>query len=215
MIKDKLNSIRPPKHLDRKRVVIITICVFAIGIVLGIFSKWLDNLALDNTIWWHRPLEVLDLRNFFSDIAIWLLAALVIAVFSASALQAALNVFAFFVGMCAAYHLYTILFSGFNPASYMMIWYGITLVSPVLAVFCWYAKGSHAVSVILDIVIFAVFSLSCFGVGLFYVSLKGALYLPVFVGAVIVLYRSPKQLIISMPVGFLLSFLLSPLWPYH
>ncbi len=214
-VKNRLNQIRTPKRCSIKSAVISAALIFVTGIVLGIFSKWLDNLALDSTIWWHRLFETLDLGNFFSDFAIWLLIAMVIAVFSQSALRAALNVFVFFAGMCVAYHAYTVLFSGFNPSSYMMIWYGITLLSPMLAVLCWYAKGMGTVPVIIDIAIIAVFSLSCFAIGLFYISFRGVLYFMVFAGAVAVLYRNPKQLLISLPVGFLLSFLISPIWPYR
>lgn len=212
-LKDRLNQIRTPKRCSAKSAVISAALIFAAGIVLGIFSKWLDELALDSSIWWHRLFETLDLGNFFSDFAVWLLIALIVAVFSPSALRAALNVFVFFAGMCAAYHIYTVLFSGFNPSSYMMIWYGITLLSPALAVICWYAKGTGVIPVILDIAIIAVFSLSCFSIGWIYFSLRGALYLFVFAGAVAVLYKNPKQLLISLPVGFLLSFLISPVWP--
>ena len=215
MMKDKLNRIRTPKQPTRKQAFTSTVCVFVAGIVLGIISKWLDDLALDSAIWWHRVLEALDLRNFFSEIAVWLLAALLIAVFSDSALRAAINVFFFFAGMCADYHLYTILFSGFDPASYMLLWYGITLLSLFPAAICWYAKGAGALPVILDIGIFAVFSLACFAIGLFYVSLKGVLYLLVFIGAAVALYRDPKQLAVSLPLGFLMSFLLSPFWPFR
>ena len=212
-LKDRLNQIRTPKRCSAKSAVISAALFFAAGVILGIFSKWLDDIALDSTIWWHRLFETLDLGNFFSDFAVWLLIALIISVFSPSALRAALNVFVFFAGMCAAYHIYTVLFSGFNPSSYMMIWYGITLLSPALAVICWYAKGTGVIPVILDIAIIAVFSLSCFSIGWIYFSLRGALYLFVFAGAVAVLYKNPKQLLISLPVGFLLSFLISPIWP--
>ena len=153
-------------------------------------------------------------QNPGRDFAIWLLIAMVIAVFSPSALRAALNVFVFFTGMCVAYHAYTVLLSGFNPSSYMMIWYGITLISPFLAMLCWYAKGKGTVPVIIDIAIIAVFSLSCFTIGLFYISFRGVLYFLVFACAVVVLYREPKQLLISLSAGFLLSFLISPIWPY-
>ena len=213
-VKERLNQIRKPKLCSAKSTIISATLIFVTGIVLGIVSKWLDNLALDSTIWWHRLFEALDLGIFFSDFAIWLLIALVIAVFSPTALRAALNVFVFFAGMCIAYHAYTILFSGFNPSSYMMIWYGITLLSPGLAVLCWYAKGTGTVPVIIDTAIIAVFSLSCFAIGLFYISFIGVLYFLTFAGAVAVLYRDPKQLLISLPVGFLISFLISPIWPY-
>ena len=210
-----LNKLRTPEPQTKKRTVETAVFTFAFGIILGLFSKWLDNLALDSTVWWHRIIETLNLGNFFSDIAIWLFIALVIAAYSASALRAALNVFVFFLGMCASYHLSTILFSGFDPGTYMLIWYGITLLSPLLAVICWYAKGSGTVPLILDIGITAVFILSCFSIGILYVDIRGILCVLVFIGAVTVLYRSPKELLVTVLAGFLLAFLLNPVWPFH
>lgn len=214
MITDKLKEIRTPGPPAGSRAVLFTALAFLAGGTLGIFSKWLDELALDSSIWWHVILERLDLNNFFSNLAIWLLAALLIAVYSSSALRAAWNVFAFFAGMCAAYHLYTILFAGFNPASYMMIWYGITLVSPFLAVLCWYAGGKGPAAWILDIGIIAVFVLACFAIGIFYIDSRGILYLAVFAGAVITLYRSFRQICICLAAGFALAFLASPFWMF-
>ena len=210
--REKLRQIRLPVQSLRKKTVTAALISFAGGIILGIISKWLDNTALDSTVWWHRLLEMTDLGNFFSELAVWLLLAMIIAVYSSSALQAALNVFVLFAGMCAAYHLYTVLFAGFNPSSYMLIWYGITLLSPLLAVICWYAKGYGPVPVIIDTAIIAVFALSCFSIGLIYISLRGILYLLVFVAACAVLYRDPKQMLISLAAGLLLAFLISPFW---
>lgn len=211
---EKLMDIRSPGQKSKKDKILSIAGSLIAGVLLGIFSKWLDSIALDNSIWWHRIIERIDLDNFFSEIAIWLLIALAIAVFSSSALMAALNVFVFFVGMCAAYHLYSILFSGFNPSSYMMIWYAITLISPALGVLCWYAKGKGIIPILLDTGIMAVFTLSCFSLGFFYVDLRGILYLMNFIGAAVILYRNPKQTAISISAGFLMAFLLNPLWPF-
>ena len=211
---ERLNDIRSPGQKAKKDKILYTAGSFIAGILLGIFSKWLDSIVLDNSIWWHGIIESSDLGNFFSDIAIWLLISLAIAVFSSSALMAARNVFAFFVGMCAAYHLYSILFVGFNPLSYMVIWYAITLVSPVLAAFCWYAKGKEIIPILLDTGIMAAFFLSCFSLGFLYVDLRGILYLLIFIGAAAILYRDPKQTAISLSAGLLVAFLLNPLWPF-
>ena len=212
---ETLDKIRKPHKLLGGKAVTGTVLSALTGILLGIFSKWLDNLALDSGIWWHRTAERLGLGIFFSDMAVWLLLALIIAVFSASAKRAALNVFVFFAGMCAAYHIWTIVFSGFDPGSYMMIWYGITLVSPVLAVLCWYAKGKGKAAVVLSSLIMAVFTLSCFNIGWIYLSLRGIPYTLTFIAAAAVLYRSAKQTAVSVPVGFLLAFLLLPLYPFR
>ena len=214
-VQTSLKRIRKSKRTPPNRAAGFAALSLIFGAALGFFAKWLDDLALDSTVWWHRVIERLDLGNFFSELAVWLLLALIIAVFSRSAVQAAVRVFLFFAGMCAAYHLYTVVFSGFNPKEYMLLWFAITLASPLLAAVCWYAKGKRAVSIALDCAIFAVFVLSCFSVGWLYVSLRGGLYLLVFLGAAAVLYRSPKQLLISLPAGFVLALLLSPVWPFH
>lgn len=214
-IKEKLNNIREPKPQTKTGTVLTALFSLASGTALGIFSKWLDDLELDSAVRWHRFIEATDLGNFFSDIAVWLAAALIIAVFSRSALRAALNVFVFFAGMCAAYHIYTVVFSGFNPSSYMMIWYAVTALSPLLAAACWYAKGKGAISTVLSAEIIAVLFLSCFSIGFFYIDLKGILYLIVFCVGAAVIYNNPKQFFISLPAGIITAFIINPIWPFR
>ncbi|MGX8715099.1 MAG: hypothetical protein ACSW8A_05050 [Lachnospiraceae bacterium] len=206
--------IRKPVSKPVGKAVVLSIIVLLSGIVLGFVSKWLDNLVYEDTIGWHRILERLDLGNFLSDLPFWLLAALIIAVYSYSAGWAAINVFLFFAGMCTAYHLYTIVFAGFNPQSYMMIWYAITLFSPVLAVFCWYARGSGKIALLLDTGILAVLAVSCFSMGYFYISMKGGLYLLTFVSAAAVLHRPLRQMVPELAAGFVLALIVSPYWFY-
>ena len=85
-------------------------------------------------------LEALDLRNFLR-IGVWIFLSVSISVYSRLPLRAALHVFGLLAGMVGSYYLYTVLVAGFYPKSYMMIWIGMTMLSPILAVVCWYAKG--------------------------------------------------------------------------
>lgn len=206
-MKEWLNKIRTPEiNVKLSDKIIYSILILFSGIGLGVFSKWLDNLSINDEIWWQYILGILDLRNVFSLFAIWLLSALIISVYSKAPLRASLNVFLFFLGMCVSYHLYTITFSGFNPKSYMMIWYGFTLLSPLLAFICWYGKGKSMLSLIIDILILSIMMRSCFSIGFWYFDFTNIIHTLIFIVSVIVLYSSPKNTILSLLGAVLLAF---------
>lgn len=163
MMKNWLNNVRKPnKNGKVSRKILHSLLILVAGIILGIVSKWLDNLSIADTIWWQHLLGILNLNNIFSEFGVWIFLATTIAVCSSTPLRAGLNVFLFFIGMNMSYHLYTIHFCGFNPRQYMLIWYGITLATPLFALVCWYAKGNGKISIMIFAGILAVMMLVSF-----------------------------------------------------
>ena len=215
-MKKKLDKIRKPKKkkMDRGAMLRNTVLILLLGAALGVFAKWLDELAIDDRIWWQLVIERLDLGNVFSEMPVWLVLTMTIAVFSRSPVRAALNSFLFLLGMCLAYHAYTIVFAGFNPDRYMLIWYGITAVSPLLGAVCWYGKSGHNAAIVIDVLLLAVLFRFCFSVGWVYVGLNGTVNAALFAVAVIVLYRKPKQILIGALGGAALAVAVAPLLPF-
>lgn len=195
------------KTLVFSKKVINTFIVLVFGIVLGIFSKWLDNTPLNDSIMWKKfLLGYLDLGNVFSMIGIWLLIALCISIYSATPLRASINVFIFFLGMNISYHIYTIIFAGFNPMNYMMIWYFLTLFSPILAFICWYSKGAGIIPVIINTCIIAIMILCCFGIGMWYFNFTSIINTIIFITTLIILYNTPQKSIITLIGGLVIAF---------
>lgn len=204
---DYLNRLRTPQPPCRAKTFLWGAGSLLLGIALGCFSKWLDNLAINDAIGWQHLLGLLDLRNVFSWLSVWFVLALALAVYSPGPLRAALNVFLFFAGMCASYHWYTVVFSGFNPQGYMMLWYSLTLLSPLFALLCWYGKGPGLPSVGLDGLILGGMVSVCCSLGQWYFSFRSGLDALFLVLAVCILYTSPRQTLLALALGVILSYL--------
>ena len=116
-----LEEIRTSENnLKTSQKIMNTLGIFILGIVLGIFSKYLDNLSLYDNIWWHRILEIIDLRNVLSLFGVWILIAVCISVFSKTPVRAGINVFLFFYLLSASLMLKSIpvtVFAAFSIAS--------------------------------------------------------------------------------------------------
>lgn len=204
----KLDGIRKPEHTDKKsRTALFGGIFLMVGVLLGVFSKWLDTLATDDSVWWQHLLGMVDLGNVLSLFPIWLFIALAIAVFAKSPLNAALHVFLFFAGMCVAYHVSSVLMAGFNPMGYMMIWYGFTIVSPILAVICWYGKGAAYPSLMIDTLILWVMMSCCFAIGFWYFDFISVINTLIFLASAAILYTSPKNTAISLAGAFVMALL--------
>ncbi len=207
-MKAYLNEIRRPESISLSRKFLYSFTIFVVGIILGVISKALDETASNLLPYF---LEVLDLRNFFSRMGVWIFLSLLISVYSKSPVRAAINVFLFLLGMVGSYYLYTVTIAGFFPKSYMMIWIGMTFLSPFMAIICWYAKGKGPVATCISSVIFMFMTRQAFIFGFWYFDIRYILEFLLWVATIFVLYQSPKQALTMIIIGMFLFFLTSQL----
>ena len=178
----------------RGRTAAFILLFLVLGALLGAGSKFLDTQAVNDL---PQLFQTLDVTNFLGRSAVWITLAVFIACLSGSPFRAAWYVFAFFLGMVGAYYLYSRFGAGFFPRSYAMVWFGLTLASPFLALLCWYAKGEGILGIVLSACILAVLIDLTFSYGAFYVDPVSPLEL-VFLAATLLLLR--RKQMVSMVV---------------
>ena len=209
-----LNRVRKPEtHSTLQSKLLMIAGALLLGACLGTFSKYLDyrQTALSGIL--QLLDEVLDLHNFLGMFAPWIVIAVFLSIKSPNPFQASANVFAFFAGMVASYYLYSNYVAGFFPKSYAMIWVGFTLLSPVLAFFCWYAKGIGWLAIVISAGILG-FLINCtLAYGMWYVDLRSALHLVTLIlGALMLRRKSGKETLLviglSIPAAIFLDILI-------
>lgn len=184
---------------------------FGFGFVLGILSKWLDDTPSNGL---PDLLQSMDLRNFFSRIAVWLFLAVGIAIYSYTPFSAACNVFVFFTGMLISYYGYSHFISGFFPKAYAFIWVCLTLISPFLGYICWYAKGKGKIAIILSAAILAVIWNATFSFGLVYIEPISFLEMIIFGMTIWILRRSWQETKLLLPIFFLFVLVIKINMPF-
>lgn len=210
----KLNNIRQPLYdISFRKKTVNTLLVLLFGLLMGIFSKFLDCIPSNRLPF---LLETLDLGNFFSRMSIWYFISVVLSIYSRTPIRAAINVFMFFFGMLVGYYVYTRIFAGFYPdRAYLMIWIVLTIISPVLACVCWYAKGRGKAALVISSFIIAVLFLQAFSFGLTYFDvLYQGLEIIVWIAMIVLLYKSPKQCAAMIILSLILAVVLRIIFPF-
>lgn len=205
-MKKLFDTIREPVYSAVPKDILHSLLILSAGIALGTIAKALDETA-SNVL--PSFMETLDLRNFFSRMGFWLFSGVCVAIYSRSALRAALNVFVFFAGMVSSYYIYTVCAAGFFPKAYMMIWIRMTILSPLPGAVCWYAKGTHPVSICLSAAITAIMARQAFAFGFWYLDVRYAPELLLWFLMISVLYKTPKQSLTVAAAGAVLFLITS------
>ena len=206
---NKIRNARPARSVLQKLAFSFLALLFGFG--LGIFAKFLDGLSADQIPQW---LSFFDIRNFFGLTLPWVFTALVLVLFSRTPLRAAVNAFCFFAGMLLGYYLYCAIFAGFLPDwSYLSVWLIMTAVSPVLALICWYGRGTGVAATIIAALILAFFFLKAFTMNndfsnfsIYEFPRYSVVPVVFLVAAVGILWRRPLQSLISVLGGAFLAY---------
>lgn len=210
-MKSFLEKIRTPqKGVSLKIQITATIGIMLFGFALGVLQKWIDG-SPGNTF--PLLIQQLDIGNYFGRLAVWILLATVISIYSSSPLRASVNTFFFFVSMLAGYYLYCNYILGFLPRAYMMIWVVMSFASIFLAYLCWYARGEGILAIVISSVIIGVLFAQAF-------SLTQGFYvyhiteLITWIIGVVILYRKPKEFAIELGLSVVIAFIYQLVIPH-
>ncbi|MDE6421426.1 MAG: hypothetical protein K2K87_13025 [Lachnospiraceae bacterium] len=206
-----LDKIRTPeKGISLKRQLMATIGVIVFGFALGVLQKWIDGSPSNI---FPLLMQRLDIRNYFGRLAVWILLATVISIYSKTPLRASINTFSFFVSMLAGYYLYCNYILGFLPKAYMMVWVGISFASIFMAYICWYAKGNGMISILISGAIIGVLFAQAFSLTQgFYVY--HIMEIITWMIGVVILRRKPKEVVIELGFSFMIAAVYQLAIPY-
>ena len=208
---DNIRKAKPSHSVSEK--ILATLGILVLGIILGVFAKYLDVHQTKLPNFMARVDQFLDFHNFLGGFAPWILIAICIAVYSRTQIRAAINVFAFFLGMVASYYLYCYFAAGFFPKDYAMNWIVLTMLSPIFGFVCWYGKGRGVAAVMISALALAVLFNCAFGYGWSYISVKRWLNVLMYAIGVGVLYRKAREMegmiALSIVFAILLNLFLS------
>ncbi len=131
------------------RFILFCAAFLTLGAAAGVLAKTADYYS-----------EILG--NFTSGMCLWMFLGVLICAFSKSPYRAAAYVFLFCAGMIAAYYLTAVIAEWYYSPAFVKGWCVFTLMTPVLAVIAWYARGKGWAAWVLRIGIVLVMGASLF-----------------------------------------------------
>ena len=108
--------------------------------------------------------------------------------------------------MLAGYYIYCNFVLGFLPRAYMMMWIGISFITPFMAYICWYAKGKGPVAIVSSGVIIGVLFAQAFSIiqGFYVYSVMDVI---TWLISIVILFRKPKETAMEIGISFVTACL--------
>lgn len=203
---------KPSKKVSLNCQIAITLGIILLGFLLGVFQKWIDGTGSSIL---PMILQQLDIGNYFGRLAIWVLLATIISVYSESPIRASINTFFFFISMLAGYYLYCNYILGFLPRTYMMMWIVIAFASFFMAYICWYAKGEGIIAILISSMIMGVLLAQAFNLNItqgFY--MYHLLEVLTWLIGVLLLRRKPKEYAVEIGLSVVVAFIYQLVMPH-
>lgn len=166
------------KKVPLSKAVIHTVHILCAGLAIGFVIKLLDLY----TVW---------LGDLFSQTSVWFFLCTLIAVHSATAKRAAVNVFCFCAGMLLTYYITAELTQSSYSLTFVYGWAIFSLFSPLMGFCVWYAKGKSPISKLLSATVILVMLAAAFV--LFDKIRIADLIFAVFTGVVLFWPMKPKR----------------------
>ena len=89
------------------------------------------------------------------------------------------------------------------------------LISPILAFFCWYAKGDGWFAILISAGILAFMINSTLSYGMWYINIRSFLHLIMLFLGIIILHKSIKETVYIIALAIPITVLLDILIPFH
>ncbi len=202
-MKEYLSAVRSPIKRPITKKILHSVSILLAGVVIGVIAKIIDEIPSGVL---PAIYDALNLRDFLSRIGIWMFAGSVISYFSSSPGRAVINTVLFLSGMIASYYVYTAVFMGFFPFTYVMMWIGFIVISPIMAFLCWYAKGKGVFAVAISSLIIYFMMRQAFTFDLWQVGLKNFFELILLIATIVLLFQSVKQMLAATLTATALCF---------
>lgn len=131
-----------------KKIILNPISIIYIGLFVGMMAKYFD-------------LHTEILGNLFSQLPIWILIGVLIAVYSENEIEAMVHVLLFCLSMLNSYYVCAKMWNPIYGIEYIKGWSILALCTPLFSYFAWISKEKGIFPKLISIFICMISLLSC------------------------------------------------------
>lgn len=201
---------RKTRLISRSKRLADILAIIFIGLASGFVIKYFDDSMTFPNLNRFSDLVIhtFALDRVFSEMAVFLVIGVALAVFASTPKRAGMNNLIYFVCLNIGYYGYMYHYWHFVLWDYILFWVVFSCVTPFLGYLVWYSTDNNSIANFLKIIIFAMMTLFTFSSVDFNFTYKGLIYLILFAILVWIVRPNWKSLITGIMLGIFISVII-------